>query len=149
MNEQINRKTEEMLKAAQQARLPENVAVMAQEGVAKAREAYDKMSAVAHDQAKVLEQVVVAQTAGAKALSDKLLQNVVANTESAFDAAQAMARSRSIPDAAKIQADFIQQQMAKAGEQTKEFFELSTRIAQQTFQTMNAAATKAFTPGKF
>ena len=149
MNEQINRTAEEMRKAAQQARLPENVQVMAQEGVAKAREAYDKISAVAHDQAKVLEQVVMAQTSGVKTLGDKLLQNVVANTEAAFDAAQAMAKSRSLPDAAKIQADFVQQQMAKAGEQTKEFFELSTRIAQQTFQTMNAAAAKAFNPGKF
>ena len=38
----------------------------------------------------------------------------------------------------------MQQQMAIAGAQTKELFELSTRIAQQTFETMNATAAKTF-----
>jgi len=148
MNEQINRVSEEFLKAAQQARLPENVQAMAQEGVAKARETYDKLSAVAQDQAKVLEQVVASQAAGAKAFGDKILQNVFANTEAAFDAAAAIARSRSLPDAAKIQADFMQQQLSKAGEQSKELFELSTRLAQQTFDSMNTAATKSFKSGR-
>ncbi len=38
----------------------------------------------------------------------------------------------------------MQQQFAIAGAQTKEFFELSQKVARQTFETMNTAATKSF-----
>jgi hypothetical protein len=38
----------------------------------------------------------------------------------------------------------MQKQFAAAGAQTKELFELSTRVAQQTFQTVNEMATKSF-----
>ena len=36
----------------------------------------------------------------------------------------------------------MQRQMTIAGEQTKELFELSTRVAKQTFDTFGAAAAK-------
>ena len=66
------------------------------------------------------------------------------NTEAAFDAAQAIVRAKTIPEAARLQADFVQQQLAVAGAQTKELLELSTKVAKQTFEINNAAATKSF-----
>jgi hypothetical protein len=36
----------------------------------------------------------------------------------------------------------MQQQFAAAGAQTKELFELSTKMMKQTFETINTAATK-------
>jgi hypothetical protein len=36
----------------------------------------------------------------------------------------------------------VQKQFAAASAQTKELFELSTKVTQQTFEALNAAATK-------
>jgi hypothetical protein len=87
--------------------------------------------------------MLVAQ-AGAKSFGDKLLHTVTVNAEAAFDAAEAMARAKTVPEMARLQATFVQQQLATASSQTKEFFELSNKIGRQTLESMNAAATKTF-----
>jgi hypothetical protein len=137
-------KTQDIFAVAKEARIPENVQAIAEESVAKTHEAFTKLSAVAKDNAKAVEEVVLAAQAGAKAVAEKVLNNTTANTEAAFDAARAIARAKTLPEAARLQVDFVQQQMAVASQQTKELFELGTKVAQQTFQTVNAAATKSF-----
>ena len=74
---------------------------------------------MAKDNVKVLEEVMLATHAGAKAIGEKVLQNSVVNTEAAFDAAQAIARAKTFPEAARLQANFVQQQLAVASSQTK------------------------------
>lgn len=144
MNDQFTRQAEQFFSAAKEARVPENVQAMVVDGVAKTREAYEKAAVVAKDQAKAAEEVLLAGQAGAKAIGNKLIENTAANAEAAFDAAQAIARARSLPEAARLQAEFMQKQMAVAGSQTRELFELSSRVAQQAFSTFNTAATKSF-----
>ena len=144
MNEQFTRQAQDILAAAKDARIPENVQAFAEESVTKTREAYNKLSSVAKDNVKVLEEVMLATHAGAKAIGEKVLQNSVVNTEAAFDAAQAIARAKTFPEAVRLQANFVQQQLAVANSQTKELFELSTKVAKQTFETLNVAATKGF-----
>jgi phasin len=144
MNEQFTRQAQEMFNVAKDARIPENLQMFAEESVAKTREAYQKINAVAKDGAKVMEEVMLTAHAGARALGEKVLTNTAANTEAAFDAAQAIARARTLPEAARLQADFLQQQMAAASAQTKELFELSAKVARQTFESMNSATSKAF-----
>jgi hypothetical protein len=102
------------------------------------------MNTAAKDSVKVMEEVMLAAQAGAKAIGEKVLQNTTVNTEAVFDAAQAIARARTLPEAARLQADFMQQQLAAAGAQSRELLELSTKVAKQTFDTVNAAATKTF-----
>jgi phasin len=143
MNEQFTRQAQDMFKAAQDARIPENFQAMAEDGVAKTREAYQKLNAVAKDGAKVVEEVMLTAQAGAKAFGEKVMQNTAVNTEAAFDAARAIARARSLPEAARLQADFMQQQLSIAGAQTKELFELSTKLARETIETMNSAASRS------
>ncbi|MGE8940299.1 phasin family protein [Leptospira interrogans] len=144
MNEQFTRQAQEIFNAAKDARIPENVQAFAEESVAKTRDAYQKFNTAAKDNAKVMEEVMLSAHAGARALGEKIMTNTAANTEAVFDAAQALARARTLPEAARLQADFVQQQMAAASAQTKELFELSTRVARQTFESMNAATTKTF-----
>ena len=144
MNEQFTRQAQEIFNVAKDARIPENVQAFAEESVAKTREAYQKANAAAKDSVKVIEDVMLTAHAGARALGEKVMTNTAANTEAVFDAAQALARARTLPEAARLQADFMQQQMAVASAQTKEFFELSTKVARQTFESMNAATTKTF-----
>ena len=144
MQDFIKRQTEEFMNAAKMGQMPENLQAFAQESVAKTREAYDKMSTVAKDQAKAAEEFLLATQAGAKAIGTRVLDNTATNTDAVFEAAQAIAKARSLPEAARLQAEFMQKQFAAAGEQTKELFELSSRVAQQAFQSANQAAAKSF-----
>jgi hypothetical protein len=144
MNEHFTRQAEQFFNAAKDVRVPDNVQAMVADGVAKTREAYEKATVVAKDQAKVAEDIMLAGQAGAKTIGAKLIENTTVNAEAAFDAAQAMARARSIPEAARLQAEFMQKQMAAASAQTRELFELSTRMTQQAFESFNVAATKSF-----
>jgi phasin len=144
MNEHFTRQAQDMFNAAKDVRIPENLQAFAEDSVVKTREAYQKMNTVAKDSAKVIEEVMLAAHAGAKAIGEKVLQNTAVNTEAAFDAAQAIARARTLPEAARLQADFVQQQLAAAGAQSRELLELSTKVAKQTFESVNAAATKSF-----
>lgn len=144
MNEQFTRQAQDMFRAAQDGRIPESFQAMAEDGVAKTREAYQKLQSATKDNVKVVEEFVLAAQAGAKAIGEKVIQNTAANTEAVFDAAQAMARARSLPEAARLQADFLQQQMAAASSQTKELLELSTRVTRQAIESVNAAAARSF-----
>ena len=144
MNEQFTRQAQEIFNAAKDARIPENVQAFAEESVAKTRDAYQKLNTAAKDNAKVMEEVMLSAQAGARTLGEKIITNTTTNTEAVFDAAQALARARTLPEAARLQADFMQQQMAAASAQTKELFELSTHFARQAFESMNAATTKTF-----
>jgi hypothetical protein len=143
-NFNFNFKPQDIFAVAKEARIPENVQAIAEESVAKTHEAYTKINAAAKDGAKVVEEVVLAAQAGAKAVAEKVIHNTTVNTEAAFDAARAIVRAKTLPEAARLQADFLQQQFSIASAQTKELLELSSKVAQQTFQTVNAAATKSF-----
>lgn len=144
MNEQFNRQAQDMFAAAKDARIPENIQALAEDGVQKSREAYYKLNSAAKDGVKVVEEVMLATQAGAKAIGEKIMHNTSVNTEAAFDAAQALARAKTLPELVRLQADFVQQQMAVAGAQSKELFELSAKVAKQTLDTVNAAASKSF-----
>lgn len=140
----FTRQTQEFFSAAKNARIPEQVQAMAEDSVSKARETYDKFSTVAKDSAKVLEEVTATAFAGAKTIGDKVLKNTEANTEAAFEAAQAFARAKTLPELMQLQTGFVQQQFAIAGAQSRELFELSAKVAQQTFANLNSAATRTF-----
>jgi phasin len=140
----FTRQTQEIFAAAKDARIPEQVQAFAEDSVSKARETYGKINTVAKDGAKVMEEVMVTAHAGAKSISDKVMKNTELNTEAVFEAAQAMARAKTLPEVIRLQTSFVQQQMTAAGAQSKELFELSAKVAQQTFESLNTAATKTF-----
>jgi hypothetical protein len=144
MNEQFTRQAQEMLAAAKEARIPENVQAFAEDSVAKTREAYSKMNAVAQDGVKAFQEIVLTAQSGAKSFGEKLLHTASVNAEAAFDAAEAIAKAKTVPEVARLQASFIQQQLAIASSQTKELFELSSKIGRQTLESMNAVASKTF-----
>lgn len=144
MNDQFTRQAQEMFSAAKDARIPENIQAMAEDGVAKTREAFDKLQAVSKDGVKTIENVMLTAQAGARSIGEKVMRNVEVNTEAAFDAAEAIARAKTVPEVLKLQQSYLQQQMTASANQTKELFELYAKVAQQTFETMNAAAAKSF-----
>lgn len=148
MNEQFTRQAQEMFNMGKSAQIPENLQQIAEDGVQKTREVYERMNDAVKDSAKVFEEMLLASHAGYKAIGEKMLHNTTVNTESVFDAAQAIARAKTLPEAARLQADFFQQQMAVASAQSKELMELSQKVSQQTFESLNLAATKSFEAAK-
>ena len=122
MTTQYERQAETILKASRLGQLPEHVRTAAHDGLANTREA-------------TLKSIGLVKTLAAKALD-----NVFANTEAAFDAAQAITRAKDMNEAAQLQTKFLQAQFAKAGEQGKEFYELAAKLTQQTFATLNSSA---------
>lgn len=140
----FTRQAQEMFTAGKDARIPENMSAFAEDAVNKSREVYSKFAAAAKDNVKVVEDVVLTAQAGAKSIGEKLVANTLANTDAVFDAAQAIAKAKTFPEVARLQANFFQQQFAAAGAQTKELFELSSKVAKQTFETVGAATTKSF-----
>jgi phasin len=144
MNDQFTRQAQDMLAAAKEARIPENVQAFAEESVAKTRDAYTKLNAATQDSVKAVEEIVLAAQAGAKSFSEKFIHAATTNAEAAFDAAEAIAKAKTLPEVARLQADFFKQQLAAASSQTKEFFDLSNKISRQTLESMNSAATKTF-----
>jgi phasin len=140
----FTRQAQEMFTAGKDAKVPENMSAFAEDAVAKSRDAFHKMSSAAKDNAKVVEDVMLTTQAGAKSIGEKIMANTLANTEAAFEAAQAMARARTFPEIARLQANYWQQQFAVAGSQSKELFELSSKVAKQTFETVGSATAKSF-----
>jgi phasin len=139
MTDQFTRQVQEILSATKDARIPENVKALAEDGVAKTREAYSKMSSAARDGVKIFENVMVSAQAGANSIGERVLRNTKANTEAAFDAAQAISRAGTLPEIVRLQTNFMQKQFAAASAQTKELFELSMKVTQQTFESVGAA----------
>ena len=125
MTTQYERQAEAILKASRLGQLPEHVQAVAHDGLANTREATLKSIALV------------------KTLAAKTLDNALANTEAAFDAAQAIARAKNMNEAAQLQTKFLQAQFAKTGEQGKEFYELAAKLTQQTFATLNSTAMKS------
>jgi phasin family protein len=120
------------------------VQAIAQQGVATSKELYSKAAAAAQDGTKAMNEIADTAWGSAKMLNEKIAQNLTANAEAAFGAAQAIAAAKSLPEIAKLQSEFVQKLAAQTTEQTKEFFDLSTRATQHLFEKAQSAATKSF-----
>lgn len=143
MIDQWKREAREMFTAAKNARIPENFAVLAEDAISRSRDAFDHFQSVSKDGTRSMETVLRAAQDGARMIGEKALQNVEQNTEMAFDAAQAMARAKTFPELLQLQSSFLQQHLFASASQSKDLLELSAKVAQQTYDTMNAVALKA------
>ena len=103
----FTKQAQEMFTAGKDAKVPENISAFAEDAIAKSRDAYHKFTAMAKDNAKVAEEVMLTTQAGAKSIGEKIVANTLANTEAAFEAAQAMARARTFPEIARLQANYL------------------------------------------
>jgi hypothetical protein len=143
MNEQISRQALDILGATANADVPPEIRALAEEGVAKARVAFTKCDSAARTSVKVLEDIVLTTQKAAKTLGEKVIGNALANTEATLDAAEKLARARTLPEAAQIQAGFVQDRLVVVGEQNNEFIELSVNLGRQVAEAVTATAERA------
>lgn len=148
LNGEFAKQTEEFFRAATSMSMPENLKTFAEDSVAKSRETCEKMTAAARDAGNAFSKAGETTSEGMREMSEKALANFAKNTTAAFDAAEAVMRAKSLPEAAQLQAEFVRSQMAKANEQTRELLELSARITRTAFETFSSAAA-AFNPARY
>ena len=143
MQDQMVRQARDVLTAVAKSEVPAEVQALAQESVAKARDAYTKWNAGTEKSATALQELIhLAQSSAKQALG-----NVLANTEAAFDAAGQLARARTLQEAVQLQAEFVQTQMGVAGGQGKALFELTLKVAKEAADGLTAITTS--TVGNF
>jgi len=143
MHEEITQQIRDMVAAAAKTEVPAEVRAVGQEGVAKAREACAKLNAVAEKGSKALEDVILIAQSSAKTVARKIADDAVANTKSALDAAEQLVEAKTLPEAALLQARFLQTQMTVLGEQGKALIEPSLKVAKETADTLIKATTNA------
>ena len=80
---------------------------------------------------------------GAKTVGEKAIGNALTNAEAALDAADQLARARTLQEAAQLQATFAQKQMEAVGEQGKALFELSLKVTKEAAEALTAIASGA------
>src|SRR5947209_610030 len=83
---------------------------------------------------KAIEELV----RGSQAIGEKLVANSAKNMSAALEAAQGLASAKTVPDLLRLQAEFVQKQFATVFGQSQEIVSLSTKTAQDAFQSMTA-----------
>ena len=144
MNDQFTRQAQDMLAAAKEARIPENVQAFAEDSVAKIARGLRKMNAATQDRVKAMQEIMLAAQAGAKIVRREDAAYGERQRRSRFRCGRGHGEGQDRAGDGAPAGDFIQQQLATASAQTKEFFELSNKIGRQTLESMNAVASKTF-----
>lgn len=144
MNKPLTRRAQEMLNAAMVGRIPETVRAIAEDSVGKTRTNCAKINSVTKDGMKALEDIIDVAHSGAKTIGEKILRNTEVNVEAALDAAEDIARAKTLPEVATLQANFVRQQLIIVGTQAQEIYEISAKVAQQALESMNSARTTAY-----
>src|SRR5262245_38070606 len=80
---------------------PGHMQAFAEKTVTTSREFYEKAAAAAQDGAKALSEIADAAWGSTKLLNEKLAQNLTANVDVAFAAAQQLAAAKSLPEIGK------------------------------------------------
>ncbi len=76
MTDQWKREAKEMYLAAKNARVPENLSVLAEDVIAKSREAFDQFQSVSKDSTRSLETVLQTAQDGARTIGERVLRNI-------------------------------------------------------------------------
>jgi hypothetical protein len=129
---------------AQAIRLPEHLQTIIASGVGNSRASYDKATQYAKANMRTAEEIVSAAQTSSKEIGEKVLDNAEINAKAVFEAAATLARAGTFFELARLQTNFVHQQLTAAHMQSQELFQLSAQLAQQTFATINSAVAKHF-----
>ena len=136
MNEQF----EQPVSGFEVGRLPEDVLIMARTTVEGAREVFSTASEVASKGTERWRHAALANYGAAQQIADKCLENVASNFDAAFDAARAMASSKTFPEASAVYRAFLHARFATTVAQTKELYSLSSNLFQRSLEATEASA---------
>ena len=133
MNEQLAKPLNDMIRGAQ-IQMPEQIREMVEEGLKNTRTSWDAISSSLNDAA-------VVQTNATQALGDQVVSNMTTNIDATLDAVQALTKARTLSDVQSIQANFVQDHMARMMKQWNEWMSLSMKVGEEAASTVSAMAT--------
>ncbi len=125
---------------------PEGVRALAEKGIAQARDGYQKFKEAAESNNGAIEAAYQSATKGASDYTAKLIEITKTNTDGAFDFAQALMGSKSLPDAFELMSTHTRKQFELLTAQSKDLMELGKKVATETVEPIKANAAKAFKP---
>ena len=135
MNEQLAKPLNDMIRGAQ-IQMPEQIREMVEEGLKNTRTSWDAISSSLNDAA-------VVQTNATQALGDQVVSNMTTNFDATLDAVEALTRARTLSDVQSIQANFVQDHMARMMTQWNEWMSLSMKVGENAAATVSSMATAA------
>ena len=135
MNEQLAKPLNDMIRGAQ-IQMPEQIREMVEEGLKNTRTSWDAISSSLNNAAAV-------QTNATQALGDQVVSNMTTNIDATLDAVQALTKARTLSDVQTIQANFVQDHMARMMTQWNEWMSLSMKVGENAAATVSSMATAA------
>ena len=135
MNEQLAKPLNDMIRGAQ-IQMPEQIREMVEEGLKNTRTSWDAISSSLNNAAAV-------QTNATQALGDQVVSNMTTNIDATLDAVQALTKARTLSDVQSIQANFVQDHMARSMKQWNEWMSLSMKIGESAAATVSSMASAA------
>jgi hypothetical protein len=122
---------------------PSQTASLALDSVVQSHKAIANGAAVTRLRVQTWTEVVNTSWASAKMLNEKLMENTTANADAALVAAQAIASAATLPEATRLQNDFLRQLFAEQEKQANDFLDLSSRAAQHMLEVLHCAASNS------
>jgi len=135
VNQQLAKPLNDMIRGAQ-IQMPEQIREMVEEGLKNTRTSWDAISSSLNNAAAV-------QTNATQALGDQVVSNMTTNIDATLDAVQALTKARTLSDVQTIQANFVQDHMARMMTQWNEWMSLSMKVGENAAATVSSMATAA------
>ena len=123
---------------------PQALREMADKGTAQAKASFDKMSAATAEASGVLKNAGETAAQGLKDSHAKVLEFARANSNAAFDFANALLAVKSPSEFIQMSAERARQQFEVLSAQAKELTEHSQKVMLETAEPLKAGAAKAF-----
>jgi phasin len=109
--------------------IPAEMRNVAEHTVVQARQAFENFIEAAQKAASKWEEQAAAAQAGAKDAGGRVMSFAEQNMARSFDFAQRLTRAKDLEEMMRLQAEFVQSQMATLSEQAKEIGESASQAA--------------------
>jgi phasin len=114
--------------------VPAAVRLMAERGVAQAKEHYEKMKAAAEEATDVLEDTYTTAAKGCSGYGLKLIENTRANTDAAFGLMSEMMTAKSYAEVVELSSSYVRKQFDALTAQAKDLADAAQKVAIDTAQ---------------
>jgi phasin len=126
--------------------VPEQMRAFAEKGVSQARDHYAKFKDAAETHNGTIEAVFSVFSSGAKEYSAKLMEVMKETAGANLDFAQALVGVKSPSEAMELWTSHARKQFEAFTAHTKEFAELTQKVATESAEPIKANASKLFKP---
>jgi phasin len=116
----------------------------AEQGVAQAKDTYEKMKAAAEEATDVLETTYSTASKGAADYGLKVIEAARVNTNAAFDYVTELMTVKSLSEVVELSTAHARKQFEALSQQSKDLGALAQKVASETAEPIKSGMTKAF-----